>query len=185
MEFIKIILIGDNAENKLAIIKQIMGNDIRFSTFLTIGAEFFVKKFVTNDKDIKLQFWVLNGKERFQSVRSFYYSKTHIVLLVLDVTQLESYQNILNGWLPELKKYIHGKNVPIILLGSNINLRDPNNPTHVTTEQGLKLVEEIEKEFGVTNSSVLYFEIDMKEPNKLYQVITHVVDELPSADIGE
>ena len=106
MFLMKVCLLGDGAVGKTALRERYLGKEFTSSYLMTIGADFAVQKTLVKDKEVKFQIWDLAGQERFNSVRSLYYSGSHGALFVFDVTRPESYQNIINGWLPELKKHI-------------------------------------------------------------------------------
>ena len=67
----------------------------------TIGVDFRFKTVNTNDKNIKLQIWDTAGQERFRTITNTYYKSiifsylgAHAVLLVYDITNLETFQSI-------------------------------------------------------------------------------------------
>ena len=71
-----------------------------------------------NGYRVKLQIWDTADQERFKAIAKSYYKDVHGILLVYDITNLESFKN-LNYWLDEIKtnelkmfiKYCQGINV--------------------------------------------------------------------------
>ena len=97
----------------------------------TIGVDFKIKTLDVDGKSVKLQIWDTAGQERFRNIISSYYRGAQGIMLVYDITDLESFQN-LNSWLIEIEKNA-SKNVYKILVG---NKCDMENERKVTVEQG-------------------------------------------------
>ncbi|MHA1169991.1 MAG: Rab family GTPase [Candidatus Hodarchaeales archaeon] len=151
----KVCLLGDGAVGKTALKERYLGKGFTTSYLLTIGADFAVKTLDLQGKGVKFQIWDLAGQERFNSVRSLYYSGSHGGLLVFDVTRLDSFSNV-TKWTEEFKKHVRKDNVPLILLGNKIDIRDMNNPNHITPEMGRKLCVQVAELLG--NEEVPYYE---------------------------
>lgn len=67
----------------------------------TIGVDFRFKTVNTEGKNIKLQIWDTAGQERFRTITNTYYKSitlsylgAHSVILVYDITNLETFQSI-------------------------------------------------------------------------------------------
>lgn len=57
----------------------------------TIGVDFKVKHLQVDDKKVKLTIWDTAGQERFRTLTSSYYRGAHGVVLVYDVTRMDSF----------------------------------------------------------------------------------------------
>ena len=121
----KIILIGDTGVGKTNIVTRYTKN--KFSTTLkpTIGVEFYTK--LQNFKTLKnkqkqktLQIWDTAGQERFRGMAGSYYRRALGVLLVYDITNKKSFEN-LPKWLKEIKAYTNPK-TEISLIGNKCDL---------------------------------------------------------------
>ena len=68
----------------------------------TIGSEFLTKKIVLSDLPdqpiIKAQIWDTSGSERYRSITTGHYRAAVGALLVMDITERESFDN-LDYWL--------------------------------------------------------------------------------------
>ena len=115
----------------------------------TIGVDFKIKTLDVDGKSVKLQIWDTAGQERFRNIISSYYRGAQGIMLVYDITDLESFQN-LNSWLIEIEKNA-SKNVYKILVG---NKCDMESERKVTVEQG--------KDFA-TQYGMKFFETSAKE----------------------
>lgn len=67
---------------------------------------------------MKLQIWDTAGQERFRSVTHAYYRDAHALLLLYDVTNKTSFDNI-RAWLGEIREYAQ-EDVVIMLLGKTV-----------------------------------------------------------------
>jgi len=54
----------------------------------TIGVDFKVKHFTRGDVNVKLMFWDMAGQERFRSITATYYRNVHIVLIVMNASNV-------------------------------------------------------------------------------------------------
>ena len=75
-----------------------------------------------NGKKVKLQIWDTAGQERFKNITASYYRGGNGVLVVYDITDRESFEN-LNSWLIEIEKNAN-KNVYKLLIGNKCDLEE-------------------------------------------------------------
>ena len=126
----KIVLAGDGAVGKTALRERYLGKGFSSNYMMTIGADFALKEATIREKSIKFQIWDLAGQPRFGTVRSVYYYGCLGALLIFDVTRPDTFTN-LESWIDEIFKH-NGKNeIPVVLLGNKVDLRD-QFPNHVT-----------------------------------------------------
>lgn len=89
----------------------------------TIGVDFKVKHLQVDEKKVKLTIWDTAGQERFRTLTSSYYRGAHGVVLVYDVTRMDSFEN-LEQWLKEVQMYSPGNGEAVIklLVGNKCDL---------------------------------------------------------------
>jgi Ras-related protein Rab-1A len=98
-------------------------------------------------KIIKLQIWDTAGQERFRTITSSYYRGAHGIIVVYDVTDLESFNNV-KQWLHEIDRYA-SENVNKLLVGNKSDLVDKRK---ISYEQGKELAESINIDFIETSA---------------------------------
>ena len=99
------------------------------------------------NKVIKLQIWDTAGQEKFRTITSSYYRGAHGVIVVYDVTNRESFNNIKN-WMGEITRYA-SENVNRLLIG---NKCDIDSKKAVTTEEGKELADSLGIPFMETSA---------------------------------
>ncbi|URE46734.1 ras-related protein [Musa troglodytarum] len=71
-------------------------------------------------KTVKLQIWDTAGQERFRTITSSYYHGAHGIIIVYDITEMESFDNI-RQWLSEIDRYA-SDSVCKLLVGNKCDL---------------------------------------------------------------
>ena len=97
-----------------------------------------------NGKKVKLQIWDTAGQERFKNITASYYRGGNGVLVVYDITDRDSFEN-LNSWLIEIEKNAN-KNVYKLLIGNKSDLEDKRKVTYqegkdFATSNGMQFIE--------------------------------------------
>merc|ERR1712084_20482 len=108
----------------------------------TIGVDFKIRTIELDGKTIKLQIWDTAGQERFRTITSSYYRGAHGIIVVYDVTDNESFNNV-KQWLHEIDRYAC-ENVNKLLVG---NKSDLTSKRAVSAEQGKEFADSIGIEF--------------------------------------
>ena len=119
-DLFKVLLIGDSLTGKSEILNRFL--DKNYNGCLMAGLNFEVKtvSLGTNDK-IKLYFIDCAGQEKFKSFNETYYRDSDVVLIIFDVTNQNSFDNIENNYLKSVKKLITNP-LMIGLIGNKIDL---------------------------------------------------------------
>lgn len=128
---IKILMVGDSGTGKSNILIRYTEDKFFPSFIATIGIDFKLKYVHSNNKKIKLQIWDTAGQERFRTITTAYYRGAMGIMLVYDVTDINSYNNV-KYWINNIKKHC-SENVSLIIVGNKIDIE---NSRVVTFEQG-------------------------------------------------
>jgi Ras-related protein Rab-8A len=93
---IKLMMIGDQAVGKTALLVRYADGDFSEVLLPTIGIDFKIKTIELQSKTIKLQIWDTAGQERFRTITQAYYRGAMGILLIYDVTNTKSWSNVRN-----------------------------------------------------------------------------------------
>ena len=117
---IRIGLIGDAEVGKTSICKALIGKAFESECLPTIGLDKFEKdEHLKDEKEIKLIVWDTSGQERFRSIALKTVKHIEGIVLVFDVTNRKSFDNI-DEWLTIIKENFI--NPIIILCGNKVDL---------------------------------------------------------------
>lgn len=101
---IKVVLLGDSGVGKTSIAQRFVSNKFDPSSRPTRVAGLVTKSLEIPEmnKTVRFQIWDTAGQEKYQSMVSTYYKDAAAAILVFDLTNLSTFQN-LEKWLKELK----------------------------------------------------------------------------------
>uniref|UniRef100_A0A0E0MS70 GTP-binding protein n=2 Tax=Oryza TaxID=4527 RepID=A0A0E0MS70_ORYRU len=116
----KLLLIGDSGVGKSCLLLRFADDSYLDSYISTIGVDFKIRTVEQDGKTIKLQIWDTAGQERFRTITSSYYRGAHGIIIVYDVTDQESFNNV-KQWLNEIDRYA-SDNVNKLLVGNKSDL---------------------------------------------------------------
>lgn len=132
----KIVLAGDAAVGKSNLLSRYCRNEFHPNSKATIGVEFQTQSLKIDGKEIKAQIWDTAGQERFRAVTSAYYRGAVGALVVYDISERKTFENI-GRWLEELR-FHSDMNVVTMLVGNKCDLQHLRS---VTIEEGTALAE--------------------------------------------
>uniref|UniRef100_A0A182LXH9 Ras-related protein Rab-8A n=1 Tax=Anopheles culicifacies TaxID=139723 RepID=A0A182LXH9_9DIPT len=140
----KLLLIGDSGVGKTCILFRFSEDAFNTTFISTIGIDFKIRTIDLDGKKIKLQIWDTAGQERFRTITTAYYRGAMGIMLVYDITQEKSFENIKN-WIRNIEENA-AADVEKMLLGNKCELNEKRQVTRVRGEQlaveyGIKFME--------------------------------------------
>lgn len=134
---LKIVIIGNTSVGKSSIIRRFCDDDYINHHISTIGVDFRVKTIdIDNYLYAKLQIWDTSGQERFKTITSSYYRGSHGVIVVYDISDLQSFKDV-KKWIKELINFT-SPNIVLILVANKCDLK---NKRVVSFESGKELAD--------------------------------------------
>lgn len=172
----KLLLIGDSGVGKTCILFRFSEDAFNTTFISTIGIIFFFEKYLfycfnlvnlqllilllskkgidfkirtieLDGKKIKLQIWDTAGQERFRTITTAYYRGAMGIMLVYDVTNEKSFDNIKN-WIRNIEEHA-SSDVEKMILGNKCDIHDRRQ---VSRERGEQLAIEYNIKFMETSA---------------------------------
>lgn len=146
-QILRFIFLGDSGVGKSSLLLRFTQDKFKPSFMATIGVDYSEKVIDIKDKKIKLLIWDTAGQERFQSLSKAYYRGCRGILLVYDVTQRETFENI-HRWMGTLRSQAH-ESAEIFLVG---NKSDDMENREVSIDEGKALAVQLNVPFVETSA---------------------------------
>ena len=86
------------------------------------GIDFKIRTIELDGKKIKLQIWDTAGQERFRTITTAYYRGAMGIMLVYDITNEKSFDNIKN-WIRNIEEHASA-DVEKMILGNKCDMND-------------------------------------------------------------
>ena len=116
----KLLLIGDSGVGKSCLLLRFADDAYTESYISTIGVDFKIRTIELEGKTVKLQIWDTAGQERFRTITSSYYRGAHGIIVVYDITDMDTFNNV-KTWLQEIDRYA-SEGVSKLLVGNKSDL---------------------------------------------------------------
>ena len=167
----KVLLLGDSTVGKTCFLLRYCDKTFQDAHLSTIGLDYRLKSMtLKNKKNIKLQIWDTAGQDRFRAITKNYYKGANGIILIYDVTNLQTFENVKN-WITQIREEAN-KNVVIFLAGNKADL--PEESRAVQKEDGQKMAEEYNIPFQETSAK------NGVNINKIFEDLVEVIDEIYS-----
>lgn len=138
----KLLLVGDSGVGKSCLLLRFVEDKFNPSFITTIGIDFKIRTIESKGKRIKLQVWDTAGQERFRTITTAYYRGAMGIVLIYDVTDSRSFENVEN-WFQTVTQHTN-EDAQIFLVG---NKCDDEVNRQVSKEQGQELAAKLNVPF--------------------------------------
>ncbi|XP_076439639.1 ras-related protein Rab-28-like [Babylonia areolata] len=120
---LKVIILGDGSSGKTSLCMRYAQEQFKKQYGQTVGLDFYLKRIVLpGSTHVALEIWDIGGQTIGSTMLSNYIFGAHGVLLVYDITNYSSFEN-LEDWYHAVKKVCAGTRMPhIALLGNKSDL---------------------------------------------------------------
>ena len=163
--FYKILILGDTSVGKTCVLTRYTDNRFEKNYLSTIGIDYKLKNIkLDNGKTVKLQIWDTIGQDRYRAVTKNYYKGAHGIILIYDITDRETFENVRN-WIKSIKTEADEK-VVVILVGNKCDFEEKRQ---VSKEEGEQLAQEL---------NLPFFECSAKENKNINEAFNGLIAKL-------
>ena len=146
----KVVLLGDSGVGKTCIISRYISGAFDQNSPSTNGASYASKiiNFEQLNKTISLDIWDTAGQEKYKSLTKFFYKDAAVAILVYDITQKESFENMKGYWFQQLQEF----GSKDLILGVAGNKCDMYEKEEVNEGDGKQFADSIGAFFQITSA---------------------------------
>lgn len=160
----QLLIIGDSTVGKTSILSRYTEGSFSPNYLATVGIDFFTKDEVFNGKIVRIKIWDTAGQERYKALTQGFFRNAHGILIVYDVTNAETFDN-LKYWVQSIHTHLGEKgNVKVIIIGNKIDLS-----REIKREDAEKFAEE---------NNYKYFETSALSGEGIEESITYLVKQV-------
>ncbi|XP_037551607.1 ras and EF-hand domain-containing protein homolog [Nematolebias whitei] len=156
----KVVLVGNSSVGKTSLLRSFCEGRFHPSTTATVGIDYSVKTLTLDNMQIAMQLWDTAGQERYHSITKQFFRKADGVVVMYDVTVLESFKAV-RPWLLNVQETA-GEGIPILLLG---NKMDMEREREVSRKAAERLAFE---------KKVMFFEVSAFTGRNVTESLTHL-----------
>ena len=145
----KVVLLGESGVGKTCIIAQFTNGVFDPDTVTSLTAQFIRKTVSFEDgKSVTFDIWDTAGQEKYRSMAKIFYKDAKAVILVYDITNPKSFEEMKEYWYNEVKQ--QGDSDVIIAVAANKS--DLYEDKKVTDEEGEEFAKDKKAIFASTSA---------------------------------
>ena len=169
----RLLIIGDSFVGKTSFLSRYARGTFNLTYLATAGFEFFTKDDEIDNKNVRIELWDSSGYEKFHSLTASSFSNAEGIMVMFDVTNSTSYENIRN-WTESIKTHLSSgiNSIPVIIIGNKIDIVE----REVKSEEARKYCKDLGFE---------YYETSAKTGENVNDTIRSLVGEVLKKKIGK
>ena len=160
---VKNLVIGDFNVGKTNFILQFAEEQFIENPMSTVGFDLKSKIIKVASENIKIQVWDTAGQERYQSISKGLFQKVQGTIIVYDITNYSSFENISN-WLKSINEKCG--TMKILIVG---NKKDKEDEREVSTEEAKQFTKSL---------GLLFMEVSAKTGKNIKEAFTLLVKKI-------
>ena len=174
------ILIGDSTVGKTCFLTRYFKNQFNEAFLSTIGIDKEIKHVKVGNDSYKMTLWDTAGQERFKTLPKKYYQNADGVLLLFDVTNEDTFNNV-SKWMKDIKdnanKAVNSESgkeleIALYLIGNKIDLTDK------------RIISREQAETQAKSLGMKYFEVSCKINMNIPEVMARMIMECRMKNSG-
>ena len=149
----KVVLLGESGVGKTCIISRFINNSFEDNVSSTTGASYAGKTMSfpeCDGKSLKFEIWDTAGQEKYRALTKIFYKDAGIAILVYDITKRDSFEEIKNYWINQIRE-CSPRNIVIGLAANKSDLFDNEE---VKEAEARKYAQEIGAVFKLTSACI-------------------------------
>uniref|UniRef100_A0A3B5MSX5 small monomeric GTPase n=1 Tax=Xiphophorus couchianus TaxID=32473 RepID=A0A3B5MSX5_9TELE len=170
----KLLLIGDSGVGKTCLLFRFSEDSFNTTFISTIGIDFKIRTIELDGKRVKLQIWDTAGQERFRTITTAYYRGAMGIMLVYDISNEKSFDNIKN-WIRNIEEHA-SSDVEKMILGNKCDMTDRRQ---VSKDRGEKLAIDYGVKFLETSAKS-----GLNVEEAFYTIARDILNNLCSKTVG-
>lgn len=159
----KVVIVGKSSVGKSSIMLKFTDDRFTENYLTTIGVDFKFRSFKLKEEPFKLQIWDTAGQEKYQTITKTFYKGADAVIVVFDITNRNSFEEMANVWLTEVKSNCYG-DVEVAIVG---NKSDIENKREVSFQEA--------NELAMSNNCT-YYETSAKNGGNIEKVFFELTE---------
>ena len=162
----QLLIIGDSTVGKTSLLGRYSKGVFNANYLATIGLDNFTKDEIIDKKTVRIKIWDTAGQEKYQSLTKGFFRNAQGIMVVYDVTNIETYEN-LKYWTQSIKTHMGSdiNKISVIIIGNKID----SNEREVNKQ---------EAEIYCSELGYPYFETSAKTGENVDKTIKFLVKEV-------
>ena len=142
---IKVVLVGESRTGKTSLLTNIKGEDFQEDPKTTVGASCYNYNITYKEKQFSFQIWDTTGDEKYHSINRYFYKDAAIILMLYDITNEHTFNQIKEYWVEEIKTKTNTN--PVCFLVANKS--DLFTEEKIPEQEARSLAKEIKSGFAL------------------------------------
>ena len=161
---VKLVMLGDQGSGKTSLVYRYAYDQFYNDYQGTIGIDFLSVNHTAEGRTHKVQIWDTAGQERFKSLVPSYIRDSRVALVVFDVCNEKSFNNV-QWWLDMIMRERNRDNLVVGIIGNKIDKEDSRM---ISTSDARTLAK---------NNNVFYVETSARTGHKVKALFTNAIQQ--------
>ena len=149
----KVVIVGESGVGKTCIMAQFIENKFEEEFVSSLTTQYRRKKIqLVTGEDVTFDIYDTAGQEKYRAIAKLYYKNARVVILVYDITNIKSFEEMKNYWYEQVKD-IQTENLILAIAANKSDLYEERQVQNETGEEFAKSINAIFVETSAKNDS--------------------------------